>query len=45
VIEDVFDVYSMVYSEEMNELFGGGVGCVLHWKVAAVSDIDCTCQT
>ena len=29
--------FSIVYSEEANELFGGGIGCVLHWKVAAVS--------
>ncbi|KAI0234479.1 hypothetical protein LSAT2_015266 [Lamellibrachia satsuma] len=30
-------VLCMAYSGETNELFGGGVGCVLRWEVAALS--------
>ncbi|KAI0237819.1 hypothetical protein LSAT2_011585 [Lamellibrachia satsuma] len=33
-------VLCMAYSGETNELFGGGVGCVLRWEVAAVSGLD-----
>ena len=35
---NLFNACSMAYSGETNELFGGGVGCVLRWEVAAVSN-------